>query len=160
MLSTIQKFLPSLRNRHSEFAPPLQMKTILYVEDDEHDVFFLTRAFRTQAPDLRIENVTSVAEAIEYLSGKSQFSDPNRFPLPDLVVSDVTIPGGSGFELVRWIRRNPRLSKIPVVLLTGTAEELQVEKAQAIGADCCLEKSIDFQELLGRIRKLIGPPMN
>src|SRR5712671_3008648 len=70
MLTMIQKLVPSLLSSHSEFVPSWQMKTILYVEDDEHDLFFLTRAFTTQAPDLRVENVTSVADAIEYLSGK------------------------------------------------------------------------------------------
>jgi len=156
MLTTIQKLLPQLRNRHSEFAPALQMKTILYVEDDEHDIFFLARAFSMQAPDLRIENVTSVADAVEYLSGKNQFSDREEYPLPDLVVSDVSIPGGSGFELVRWIRQNPQLKKTPVILLTGTAEQLQVEKAESTGAECCLEKSSDFQQLLAKIRKFLN----
>jgi len=156
----IQKFLPSLCNEHSQFATTLQMKTILYVEDDEHDVFFLTRAFRTNAPDLQIANVTSVSSAIEYLSGKGQFSNQKEFPSPDLIISDVTIPGGSGFELVRWIRNNPQLSKIPVVLVTGTAQTQLVEKAQASGADCCVEKSSDFQELLAKIQKLLQPRAN
>src|SRR5437588_4296729 len=155
MLTPIQKFSPSLQTSHSQFATPLQMKTILYVEDDEHDVFFLRRAFRTQSPELRIENVTSVADAIEYLGGQRQSSNRKEFPFPDLVISDVTIPGGSGFELVRWIRQKPECSKLPVILLTGTAEELQVEHAQASGADFCLEKSIDFQALLAKIHKLL-----
>ena len=160
MLTTIQKFVPSLRKRHSEAVNPLRMKTILYVEDDEHDVFFLRRAFRTHAPELRLENVTSVSDAIEYLNGAGQFANRKEFPLPDLVVSDVTIPGGSGFELVRWIRDHSRVKKIPVILLTGTAQELQVEKAQASGADFCIEKSTDFKELLAKIQILLEPRAN
>ena len=99
--------------------------------------------------------MTSVADAIEYLSGKREFSNRKECPAPDLVISDVTIPGGSGFELARWIRQNPQLSKLPVILLTGTAQDLQVENAQASGADFCLEKSTDFQELLAKIHKLL-----
>ena len=155
MLTIIQKFVPSSRSSPSEFASSLQMKTILYVEDDEHDLFFLTRAFKTQAPDLRVENVTSVADAIEYLSGQSGSRAQKKLSSPDLILSDVTIPGGSGFELVRWIRANPQLGKTPIILLTGTAQELQVEKAQASGADFCLEKSTNFEALLSKIRKLL-----
>src|SRR5262245_49372077 len=101
------------------------MKTILYLEDDEHDIFFLKRAFANRAPDLQIRNVANISEAIDYLDGGGDYSERDRYPLPALIVSDVSIPGGSGFQFVRWIRENPRWSDLPIILLTGSAHQSQ-----------------------------------
>lgn len=132
------------------------MKTILYVEDDEHDMFFLNRAFGTHAPELRIQNVPSVPDAMQYIEGMDKYSDRAQFPPADLVISDVTIPGGSGFQLVKWIRGHAKFAKLPVILLTGSVHESQVDTALTTGADCCLEKSSDFKQLLGNVRGLLG----
>jgi CheY-like chemotaxis protein len=128
------------------------MKTILYVEDDEHDIFFLKRAFGSQAPDLRIHNVLNAADAMAYLSADGPYADRARFPAADLVVSDVSIPGGSGFQLLAWIRQEPRFAGLPVILLTGSAQQKEIDYAVTAGANFCLEKSTNFDELLAKVR--------
>ena len=133
------------------------MKTILYVEDDEHDVFFLKRAFSHHPDGWRVQNVQSVEEAINYLAGKGRYQDRKEFPAVDLIVSDVTIPGGSGYQLLRWVREHVELGRIPFVLVTGSAQDTQVEKAATTGADCCLEKSTDFKELMAAVERLLRP---
>ena len=147
----MQEFRALSRKIHPEL-PPMLMKTILYVEDDEHDIFFLKRAFGTQAPDLRIHNVLNVADAMAYLNAEGPYADAARFPPADLVVSDVSIPGGSGFQLLAWIRGQPRFSRLPVILVTGSAQQKEIQNAVAAGANFCLEKSTDFNELLGKVR--------
>ena len=132
------------------------MKTILYVEDDEHDIFFLKRAFGAQVPNVQIQNVVNVPQAMEYLRGDGGFADRKQFPAADLVVSDVSIPGGSGIQLLKWIRGEPRFSKLPVILLSGSTQESQIDKALSSGANFCLEKSTDFKELLSKICSLLG----
>src|ERR1041385_522204 len=89
------------------------MKTILYVEDDEHDVFFFKRAFTGQVPAIRIQNVHSIEEAMNYLKGADPYAERGQFPLPDLIVSDVSIPGGSGYQLLRWVREHSEFAGLP-----------------------------------------------
>src|SRR5882762_8238569 len=112
-LNSMQEFR-SLSWKVRPELPHVLMKTILYVEDDEHDIFFLKRAFGSQAPDLRIHNVLNAADAMAYLSAEGPYADRARFPAADLVVSDVSIPGGSGFQLLAWIRQEPRFAGLPV----------------------------------------------
>jgi len=139
----------------SEAVPKAPMKTILYVEDDEHDVFFLKRAFASHPLPLVVQNVHSVEEAINYVRGLGPYADRTQFPAADLIVSDVSIPGGSGYQLLAWVRKNPELSRVPFILLTGSAQDIQLEKAMTSGADVCLEKSTDFKELLCEVERLL-----
>jgi CheY-like chemotaxis protein len=132
------------------------MKTILYVEDDEHDVFFLKRAFTNYAPGWSVQNVHSVEEAINYLSGLGGYSDRQRFPVADLVVSDVSIPGGSGYQLLEWVREHAKLGRLPFILLTGSTQDHEFKKGTTSGADFCFEKSTDFKELIAQAQKLVG----
>jgi len=140
----------------SAFASQCPMKTILYLEDDEHDIFFLQRALSAQAPDLGFYHVSNLADATAYLEGAGRYSDRKRFHFPDLILSDVSIPGGSGFQFARWIRQHPNFMSLPIILLTGAAQETELQKAAISGADCCLEKSTDFSLLLRKIRECLA----
>jgi len=139
----------------ADLAPQQPMKTILYLEDDEHDIFFLKRALTTQAPDIGLQHVTSFRDATAYLEGIEAYCERDRFPFPDLVISDISIPGGSGFQFAQWIRDHRRFSALPVILLTGSAPEGHVERGLSSGANYCLEKSTDFTLVLRKIRELL-----
>jgi CheY-like chemotaxis protein len=154
-LISLQKNGRLRRRRESEGTTPSPMKTILYVEDDEHDVFFLKRAFMTHAPEWQVQNVHSIEDAVNYLNNIGKYSDGERFPAPDLVVSDVSIPGGSGYQLLSWVRAHAQLGRVPFILLTGSAQGAELDKAASNGANCCLEKSTDFKELLRNVHKLL-----
>ncbi len=102
-----------------------------------------------------MQTVHSVEQAIDYLQGTGPCTDRTEFPAPDLVVSDLSIPGGSGYQLLSWVRAHLEWERLPFILLTGSAQEPQLEKAASSGADCCLEKSIDFKELLANVERLL-----
>ena len=106
-------------------------------------------------PDIGFHHVTNPNDATAYLEGNGRYSERNRFPFPDLIVSDVSIPGGSGFQFVKWIRDHPQFSTLPVILLTGSAQENQIEKGLSSGANYCLEKSTDFTPVLVKMRELL-----
>jgi len=54
-----------------------------------------------------------------------------------------------------WVRQQPQFNRVPFTLLTGSAQQGAPEKPDGAGADFCLEKSVDFNELLARVRKLL-----
>jgi two-component system OmpR family response regulator len=97
-------------------------------------------------------NVTAVADGTAALRGARD--DP-----PELVLSDVMMPGLDGFQLLRALREDERTKTIPIILLSARAgEEATIEGLQA-GADDYLIKPFSFEELLARLRALLrrGP---
>ena len=125
---------------------------ILYVEDDENDGFLLRRAFLKAGIPNPLEVVTDGNEAIEYLSGLGTFA---KRRLPHLVFLDLKLPFKTGFEVLAWLRQQPALHTIPVIILTSSTQESDVHKAYALGANAYLVKppgAEELSELVGTVR--------
>jgi CheY-like chemotaxis protein len=75
---------------------------------------------------------------------------------PDLVLADVVMPEKNGYEVCEAIKSNPATAKIPVVLLTGTFEPFDRERAERIGADAIVSKPFDSQQLLTQVEELLA----
>lgn len=116
------------------------MKTVLYAEDYEDDVFFMQRAFKRLAPDVGLSIVTNGAEAIAYLSGQEPFHDRQAHPLPDVVLLDLSMPITNGFDVLDWIRSKADLRGLPVLVLTSSNNETDRERAAGLGASAYLVK--------------------
>ena len=114
--------------------------TILLVEDSEDDVFIMKHALKKSGNQVPLQIVTDGEMAIQYLSGKGDYADRQRFPVPSLVLLDLKLPYINGFEVLSWIRQQPELACINVVVLTGSAEKKDQNKASALGANSYLVK--------------------
>ena len=90
--------------------------TVLYVEDEESDVFFMQRAFEGEGLASAFQTVGDGQTAINYLAGEGVYAERDRYPLPTLVLLDLNLPVLSGFDVLRWIRRNGASKRLPVVL--------------------------------------------
>ena len=108
---------------------------ILLVEDDDNDVFFMRRALQKGGFTNPMNVANNGQEAIDYLGGAGKFSDRSRFPLPSIVFLDLKMPFLDGFEVLTWIRSQPALQKIPVVVLTSSSEDRDRQRAAALGAE-------------------------
>jgi CheY-like chemotaxis protein len=115
-------------------------KTILIVDDNDDDVFALRRALNKAALENPQQIVTNGREAIDYLSGANRFSDRQSFPIPGLVFLDLKMPLVDGFEVLTWIREQAALRELPVIILTGSDEEKDHQRAAALGAHDYLVK--------------------
>ena len=111
------------------------MKTVLYAEDYPDDVFFMKRAFKQLASDIRLFIVNNGAEAIAYLSGKEDSSDRRAESVPSLVLLDLSMPITNGFDVLQWIRSKPELQDVPVFVLTSSNNDADRERATALGAN-------------------------
>jgi two-component system response regulator len=110
---------------------------ILYAEDDENDVFFVTRAFaKAGYPHLRV--VISGREAVDYL-GATLRTDAVA-PHPALVLLDLNLPFLSGLEVLTWIRQQAPLAGLPVVIFTSSAQPSDIVRAYAAGATAYITK--------------------
>ena len=77
---------------------------------------------------------------------------------PDIVLVDVGMPGKTGYEVAAYMKQSPRLSHIPVVLLTGAFEPVDTARAAGAGCDGVLAKPFEPQQVIGRVRELLGRP--
>ncbi len=95
--------------------------SILLVEDQENDVFFLERAFKQAQIGNPLFRVRDGEEAIAYLSGTGAFADRTKSPWPDLMLLDLKMPRKDGFEVITWVREQPGpLRRLPIVVLTSS----------------------------------------
>ena len=110
------------------------MKTILQVEDDPNDIFFLQRAMKKAGVLNPIQVARDGQQAIDYLQGVGKFADREKFPFPCLVLLDLKLPFVMGLEVLRWIRKQPGRA-LPVVILTASAEDADIATAYSLGAN-------------------------
>src|SRR5512138_2531815 len=127
----------------------LSRQTILLVEDDLDDARLLERSLSRWDGTKPIQVVPSGEQALAYLEGREPFADRERSPLPSLIFLDLKLPGISGFEVLTWLRQQPRLSKIQVVVLTGSSKTLDVYRAYELGANSYLVKPVRPEDLAG-----------
>ena len=122
--------------------------TVLVVEDDPDAVFLLQRAFRKA----NLQNPIAVArdgqEAIDYLSRQGNYADQERHPLPVVMLLDLKMPRKTGFEVLDWLRRQPALKRLIVVVLTASNQVADINRAYDLGINSYLVKPAEFDTLV------------
>jgi CheY-like chemotaxis protein len=124
--------------------------TILIVDDNEDDVFAIRRALRKAEVSNPQQIVSNGQLAMDYLAGIGPYSDRTKFPLPFIVFLDLKMPFRDGFDVLTWMRDQPALSDIVVVVLTGSDEVRDHQRAYSLGARSYLVKPAsagDVQQL-------------
>jgi CheY-like chemotaxis protein len=130
--------------------------TILHVEDDANDVLLLKRAAEKASLPVNLITVSDGDLAISYLSAERVYADRHRFPLPELVLLDLKLPRRSGIEVLQWMRQVPEIRRIPVVILTSSHHNLDIEQAYDAGANSYLVKPVGFDALMEIVRRIDG----
>lgn len=108
--------------------------TILLVEDNEDDVFFMRRAVSRSGVECSLQLVRDGQAAMDYLQGSGQYADRSQYPLPILVFLDLKLPYLHGFEVLEWIRRESTLKDLCVLILTSSPEERDRQRAVELEA--------------------------
>lgn len=114
---------------------------ILYVEDNVDDVLFFRMALKRTGCPAALRVARDGDEAVAFLRGTE--------PRPLLIVLDIKIPGPTGLEVLAWVREDPTLRGIPVVMLTSSREERDIARARELGAADYLVKPTEFPRLVG-----------
>lgn len=120
---------------------------ILHAEDDPTDRLLIRHAFERAAPSVRLLFAKDGQEAIDYLAGRGVFADRAAYPVPKLVLLDLKLPKKSGFEVLEWVRAEPGLKQLPVLVLTSSQESSDIERAYALGANSYLVKKVDVKAM-------------
>ena len=128
--------------------------TILVVEDNPQEVVLMQKAFARSGTDVAAHFVANGEEAIDYLSGTDRFLDRYTYPEPDLVIMDLKMPRKGGFELLEWFRNLQEGALIPVVVLTSSNSEADVQRAYTLGANSYFIKPTSFDEFRDAIKAI------
>jgi CheY-like chemotaxis protein len=125
-----------------------ESRTVLLVEDDTNDVLLVRRAFRKAGLTARIEVVSDGEAAVDYLARAQTQGGPG------LVLLDLKLPRRPGLEVLGWLRDQPGLRRLPVVVLTSSRESADINRAYDLGANSFLVKPVGFAELLEMVKTL------
>jgi CheY-like chemotaxis protein len=115
---------------------------VLYVEDEEDDIFFMRTAFN-KAGMLGLHAEQDGKSAMDYLT--AQCSNGER---PRVILLDINLPLVSGFEVLHWIRQQPLLRDVPVVVFSSSGRPEDRSRAEELGADEYVLKPASGQEFL------------
>jgi CheY-like chemotaxis protein len=124
------------------------LPTVLLVEDDPNDALLFSSGIRRRSIPTRVQIVNDGHTALKYLKGEGVYHDRNAYPLPGLVILDLHLRGSSGLAVLRWIRKQPELAGLPVVVFTGTDHGKSLQDVMESGADTYLLKGHDMEGLL------------
>jgi len=122
--------------------------TILLGENNADDAFLLKMAFAEAGPNADVRFVGDGNQAMDYLRGVPPFNQRAEHPVPNVLVLDLKMPGMDGFEVLRWLQQQPASDRITAVVFSGTCCQADTDRALALGAKLCLEKPLDFRQLV------------
>lgn len=128
-------------------------RVILVAEDDPDDAFIFQMMFKRAALPWTLRLVGDGQQVIDWLAGKEGYSDRAKHPAPHGVVLDLKMPVKNGFETLEWIRQQTQFHDLPVIVLSSSDDEKDVQRAYALGASKYFVKSPHLQDVLEHLRK-------
>ncbi|MDO3388536.1 response regulator [Gilvimarinus sp. SDUM040013] len=127
----------------------------MVVEDSDDDYDIMMEAFsiynNVKNPVVRFEDGK---EALRYLNDLSEAKEQSKDHFPGIILLDLNLPGIDGREVLRQVKSNERLRKIPVVILTTSQDERDIEDCYAIGANTYIQKPVDLDKFFEAIKQL------
>src|SRR3954471_20328755 len=120
---------------------------VLMADDSEEDIFFVQRAFEKSGVADLFPSVRDGKEAIGYLRGEGAFSDRKKFPFPNVLLTDLKMPGMDGFALLEWLQEHTECKVIPTIALTSSSIERDIHAVYALGGNAYLVKPSSFNEM-------------
>ena len=124
---------------------------ILIVEDEAAHAELTKRAIRKAGNANRVDIVSNGEEAFEYLFNGGKYADKNKYPMPGLILLDIKLPGIGGIEVLKKIKKDPNLKRIPVIMLTTSEREEDVVRSYEHYANSYLTKPVGFKEFEEKI---------
>jgi len=125
--------------------------SVLLVEDDPGDVMLVREAFAADKVGNTLSVVSDGVEAMRFVRGEGEYATMAR---PDLVLLDLNLPRKSGAEVLAEIKGDPRLSTIPVVVLTTSQAEEDVLRSYEMQANAYVTKPVDFDRFGEIVRQI------
>jgi len=134
--------------------PQLNLPTILLVEDNVDDYDAAVRSFKAAHLDNPIQWCRSGQDALNYLKGEGKYAESPAATRPALILLDLNMPGIDGRKTLALLKQDPALKIIPVVVLTTSADEKDIEQCYEMGASTYIQKPVDFAGLIDAVGRI------
>jgi CheY-like chemotaxis protein len=127
---------------------------ILMADDDPEDRLLVLDAWEESRVANSLSFVEDGEELMDYLYRQGKYDSLNGKPLPDLILLDLNMPKKDGREALKEIKADPKLRRIPVIVLTTSKEEADILKTYDLGANSFIKKPVTFESLVEVVRTL------
>ncbi|MBW4495014.1 MAG: response regulator [Oscillatoria princeps RMCB-10] len=124
----------------------VKSKTILIVEDNPDERQLLEALFSNINLDVYLQFAANGEEAVNYLSGLKPYQEP--LSIPALILTDMRMPFRDGISLLAWIRLQPELKGIPVIVMSSTGDIAERVRAEKLGVSYYFVKPVDLNKLM------------
>ncbi len=135
-------------------SAPRQSITILLAEDDEGHRLLIRENLRAGGIVNEIIEVRDGQEALDYLYHRGAYQDAAKFPRPGLLLLDIKMPKADGYAVLEKVKADPKLRLVPVLMLTSTDDQMEVNRCYALGASSYVVKPVQYEEFQTRIKAL------
>jgi len=120
--------------------------TILVIEDDPNDQFFIKRELTKLGPQINVIFANDGEQALSYLKGEDKFSDRKTHPIPAIIFLDLKMPRLTGFEVLAWLKTHDRFKATPTIVLSSSDLQSDIDKAYFLGANAYLVKPANVED--------------
>ena len=121
--------------------------TLLIVDDDESQLFFFDKTFKSLGTKYKVQLATSGADAIAYLKGEGKYRDRSQYEFPSYILTDLNMSPGDGFHILQFLQENRALSVIPVVMLSTSEDHDDIRQAYLLGASSYFVKPTGLAQM-------------
>lgn len=126
-------------------------KTILLVEDNKADVRLIEEALKNSSLTYEMAMVRDGVAAMAYLHQSGEYATASR---PDLIILDLNLPKKDGREVLAEIKTNSQFKRIPVIILTTSKNEDDIQQSYDLNANCFITKSRNLSQLFTIVRRI------
>ena len=132
----------------------ISLQPILLVEDSPEDYETTVRAFQRANLFNPIFHCGDGDEALDFLYRRGAYSDPAQAPRPSLILLDLNLPGTDGREVLEIIKQDQELKVIPVIVLTTSSDERDIQACYSAGANSYIAKPVDLEGFMSAMQEL------
>jgi CheY-like chemotaxis protein len=128
--------------------------SILVADDDAQDTMLVQMAVERAALNFRLKSVKDGEEAIDYLMGREHYADRHAHPFPSMMLLDLKMPRLNGFDVLNFVRNQPGLRQLPIVIFSSSDDPKDIRRAYDAGANSYLCKPHSNDDLSALLKAL------
>lgn len=132
----------------------LERNDIILIEDNPDDAELAIRALRKSNIVNTLLHLQNGEEALDYIFGEARYAGRNVNDLPKVILLDLKMPKISGLEVLKKIKSDERTKIIPVVLLTSSKEDNDIEEGYKLGVNSYIVKPVEFEDFVKAVSNL------